>query len=93
MSPSLHGSSIGGIVNEVIYNEFGRLRTDGCTKAVGHHHEESLSRRTHVFCCFLIYIECTRDIEEIKGKAIYDAAQNEHPYARTGIACAEEAKA
>ena len=80
--------------NEFIDNRLGRERTDSSSETISHHHKESLCRRTLCFFCLLIDVERTGDIEEIKGKTIDDAAQDEEDDSReTGITCSKECKA
>ena len=80
--------------NEFIDDHLCGECTDGSTETVGHHHKESLRRGALLGCGLLVHIECTGDIEEIKGKAIDDAAEHEEDDAgEAGVTCAEESEA
>ena len=61
-------------VNEVVHNCVRCQSTDSSAKSVGHHHEQTLCAGALAWVGLLIYIQRTRDVEEIERKAIDDTA-------------------
>ena len=61
--------------------------------AVGHEHEQALCRGARLNVRLLVNVDAAGDVEEVKGHAVDDAAEDEEDVAgETGAADAEEAK-
>ena len=71
-----------------------RQCSDGCAKAVSHHHKQSLSRCLNLRIAFLVDKDTARDIEEVEGDTIDDTLQDEENGSRHGgISNAKQTKA
>ena len=80
-------------INEMVYNRLRCQRTNSSTKAVGHHHEQALCTRALTWVGLLIHIQRARDIEEVKSKAIDNAAQYEQYHAwHAWVTCTKESE-
>ena len=91
--PVAHQIAIIRPVAIVINHHTRQNSTYGCTQAIGHQHEQSLGRGSHLDIALLVDKETARHIEEIERHAINDAREHEEAHAREGwIAEAEEAE-
>ena len=76
-----------------VHHPSGNNHTQRCTQAVGHHHEQSLSRVAYADVRFLVNEQRTTDIEEIERNAVNYHAKDKKPNACTWITESKEAKA
>ena len=78
---------------ELVNNLASSQRTNGSTNAVGHHHEQTLSRSLDLRVAFLVDEDTARDIEEVKGDTVNDTREDEEDNTRhSGISYTEEAE-
>ena len=60
-------------ITVVVHNLSCCQRSEGCSDAVGHHHEQSLSRSLDGGFTLLIYKDTSGNVEEVEGNTVDDA--------------------